>query len=350
MRDRTEEIVRRLAERAEEVCRHYLFNGRKVGAYWIVGDRRNAKGRSLYLHLNGPATGKGACGKWTDGATGEHGDLLDIIATAVGTDRHVDALAEADRFLGVCSPLLLKQDRQRGRAAARLFAAGRPIAGTPAANYLRSHCIDLAVAADALRFHPRCYCQVNDADQPIALPAMLAAVTDNDGRITGLMRTYLSADGSQKAPIDAPRRAMGVLSGNGVRFGPHAEVMAVGEGIETMLSLRMAMPTMSMIAALSAAHLAALVPPAQLRRLYIAADGDAAGRNAAARLAARLSAMSIKIVKLTPVRNDFNDDLIADGPDLLRARLAGQLLADDRQHFMNAGARQGRTSRNPSIQ
>ena len=68
---------------------------------------------------------------------------------------------------------------------------------------------------------------------------------------------------------------MGALAGNGVRFGPHAEVMAVGEGIETMLSLRIAMPTLSMIAALSAAHLAAFVPPVRLRRLYIAADSDA---------------------------------------------------------------------------
>jgi hypothetical protein len=168
---------------------------------------------------------------------------------------------------------------------------------------------------------------------------MLAAVTDNDGRITGLMRTYLSADGSQKAPIDAPRRAMGALAGNGVRFGPHAEVMAAGEGIETMLSLRMTMPKMSMIAALSSAHLAALIPPPQLRRLYVAADGDAAGRNAAARLAERLSALAIETIQLTPQRKDFNDDLIAYGADMLAAQLADQLTADDRQRFLSARGR-----------
>ena len=73
MRERTAEIVRRLAERAEDVCRHYLSNGRKIGGYWIVGDRRNAKGRSLYLRLNGPATGKGArgCGCGTGGGAAE---------------------------------------------------------------------------------------------------------------------------------------------------------------------------------------------------------------------------------------------------------------------------------------
>lgn len=31
--------------------------------------------------------GKGAAGKWTDAATGEHGDLLDLIAKARGLYR-----------------------------------------------------------------------------------------------------------------------------------------------------------------------------------------------------------------------------------------------------------------------
>lgn len=329
MRDRTEDIVRRLAERAEEVCRHYLSNGRKVGGYWIVGDRRNTKGRSLFLRLR--PSGPRAAGKWTDGSTAEHGDLLDIIATAIGSDRHADALAEAERFLGVRCTGSQPDQRPRGSAAARLFAAGKPIAGTPAAHYLRSRGIDPALAGDAVRFHPNCYYRGLDADRRVALPAMLAVVTDDAGRITGLLRTYLAADGSQKAPIDAPRRAIGALAGNGVRFGPSAEIMAAGEGVETMLSLRMAMPAMSMIAALSATHLSALTPPPRLRRLYIAVDRDNAGLNAAARLASRLTAHSIEAIELTPQRKDFNDDLIADGAYMLASLLADQLATDERQ-------------------
>jgi hypothetical protein len=56
--------------------------------------------------------------------------------------------------------------------------------------------------------------------------------------------------------------------------------MAAGEGIETMLSLRMALPDMPMAAALSAAHLAAILFPDTLRRLYIARDDDPAGDGA----------------------------------------------------------------------
>ena len=87
-----------------------------------------------------------------------------------------------------------------------------------------------------------------------------------------------------KAPVDTPRRAMGHLLGHGVRFGVASDVMAAGEGIETMLSLRCVMPTMPMVAALSASHLAAILFPPTLRRLYIARDDDPAGDGAVAGL------------------------------------------------------------------
>ena len=56
------ELARRLAECAEAVCRHYLSNGRRQGAYWTVGDVHNTKGRSLYVRFRGP----GRVGKWTE--------------------------------------------------------------------------------------------------------------------------------------------------------------------------------------------------------------------------------------------------------------------------------------------
>ena len=72
-----------------------------------------------------------------------------------------------------------------------------------------------------------------------------------------------------------------ICSGNAVRFGVVTDVMAAGEGIETMLSVRSALPDLPMIAALSANHLAALLFPATLRRLYVVRDDDPAGDFAA---------------------------------------------------------------------
>jgi hypothetical protein len=114
---------------------------------------------------------------------------------------------------------------------------------------------------------------------------MIAAVSDLDGRITGAHRTWLDSDGFDavrlgKAPIETPRRAMGHLLGNAVRFGVTRDVAAAGEGIETMLSLRCVVPGMPMMAALSAAHLAAILFPATLQRLYVAHDNDPAGNGA----------------------------------------------------------------------
>ena len=73
-------LARCLARDAEAVCRHYLSNGHRRGRYWVVGDVGNTPGRSLFVRLIGPDCGKGAAGKWTDAATGQHGDLLDLIA------------------------------------------------------------------------------------------------------------------------------------------------------------------------------------------------------------------------------------------------------------------------------
>lgn len=57
------ELSAKLAHQAEEVCRHYLSNGRKAGRYWLVGDAANTPGRSLYVRLY---DGHGPAGKWNE--------------------------------------------------------------------------------------------------------------------------------------------------------------------------------------------------------------------------------------------------------------------------------------------
>ena len=93
------ELARRLAREAEAVCRHYLSKGRREGRYWLLGDARNTPGRSMFVRLKGPESGRGAAGKWTDAATGEHGDLLDVIRESCGLLDFTDVAEEARRFL-----------------------------------------------------------------------------------------------------------------------------------------------------------------------------------------------------------------------------------------------------------
>ncbi|MDO5641691.1 MAG: toprim domain-containing protein, partial [Paracoccus sp. (in: a-proteobacteria)] len=261
----------------------------------------------------------GVAGKWTDAATGEHGDLLDIIRIRMGDVPFREVLAETRRFLAlppvvpIPAPRVAKPKAPSGsvEAAQRLFAVALPIVGTLAETYLRSRVITRIAGLDALRFHPRCYYRTGGATE--TRPAMIAAVTDNDGQITGVQRTWLARDSSAKAPLETPRRAMGRLLGGGVCFGVAGEVLAVGEGIETVLSVREAVPDLPVVAALSANHLAAFVWPQGLRRLYVLCDRDEAGERAGAVLARRAEAAEVEVVALSPRLRDFNEDLQADG-------------------------------------
>ncbi|MEO7170235.1 MAG: toprim domain-containing protein [Sphingomonas sp.] len=339
------QIAERLAENAEAVCRHYLSKGRKEGRYWLVGDVHNTPGRSLYVRLSASADGRGAAGKWTDAQSGDHGDLLDIIAVTRGCRTMREILDEARRFLSMPAPLppqgpplrRTKAPSGTAEAARRLWAASKPITGSAAASYLASRKITLLTGFDALRFHPRCYYRASHEDGPgvrAAWPAMIAAVTDLDGSVTGVHRTWLALGDGGKAPVAYPRRAMGNLLGHGVRFGRAGAVMVAGEGIETMLSLREAMPSMPAIAALSAAHLAAILFPAVLRRLYVARDDDPAGAGALAALSRRAMSTGIEVVPLEPRLDDFNDDLSAFGRGRLVAHLLDQLRPEDAESFL----------------
>uniref|UniRef100_E6VQ92 Uncharacterized protein n=1 Tax=Rhodopseudomonas palustris (strain DX-1) TaxID=652103 RepID=E6VQ92_RHOPX len=320
---------------------HYLSNGRRVGNYWQVGDARNASGRSMFVRLTGRDALRPA-GKWTDAATNEHGDLLDVIRESCGFDHFREVAVEARRFLSLprsvpeasCSHSSSPMPSGSPASARRLFAMSRPIPGTLAETYLRQRGITDLDSLTSLRFHPRCYYRPDRTAPTETWPAMIAAVTDLEGHITGVHRTWLDRDGCGKAPIDTPRRAIGHLLGNAVRFGVAGDVMAAGEGIETMLSVRSSMLTMPMAAALSAAHLAAMLFPAKLRRLYVVRDNDRAGDGAATILIGRGQAAGIEAIPLSPRRDDFNHDLRTHGLDQLRAMLKTQIAPEDVARFM----------------
>jgi Toprim domain len=110
--------------------------------------------------------------------------------------------------------------------------------------------------------------------------------------------------------------------------------MAASEGLETMLSLRVVLPYMPMVAALSSAHLAALILPAGVHRLYIARDNDRAGHRAAEALGIRANADGIDDLVLTPHAEDFNTDLCGLGPEALAASLRVQLTPKDVARFL----------------
>ena len=89
-----------------------------------------------------------------------------------------------------------------------------------------------------------------------------------------------------------------------------------------------------MVAALSAAHLAAILFPATLRRLYVARDDDPAGSFARDSLFDRARQAGIDALALSPKLGDFNDDLRLLDKQALRASVRTQLLPQDVARLM----------------
>ena len=94
-----------------------------------------------------------------------------------------------------------------------------------------------------LRFHPSVY--YREMDERRAKPGRRCSPPSPT--LTGTSPAS-SAPGSiphlpEKAPIADPRKALGHLLGNGVHFGVASDVVAAGEGIETMLALKSVLPT-----------------------------------------------------------------------------------------------------------
>ena len=141
---RAAELSQRLAQNVQAVCRHYLPAGRREGRYWMIGDVAGSPGRSLYVRLF--ETERGRIGNWVDAATGEHGDLVDLIRFNQRHTRLSETIDEVERFLA----LPPSDDHGGGttytkpakvgspQAARRLFAASRSLIGSVGAAYLRS--------------------------------------------------------------------------------------------------------------------------------------------------------------------------------------------------------------------
>ena len=323
------EIAAALGARAEDVCRRYLPRGRKQGRYWTVGDTSGAKGRSLFVRLAPP----GRPGKWTDAATAEHGDLLDLIRLHTGAASLRRAMDEALAFLSL--PPSAPADGgdhaggyDREEAARRLWRRCRPIDGTHAEAYLHARAIGRC-RFPALRFHPDLIHRGDDGIH--RLPALVAAVTGKNDVIEGVQRTWLDAKRPAKANLTRPRKALGRVHGRAVRFGESTSgaILLAGEGIETVLSLVTAVPGIHAAAALSAGSLGAFEPPQDLALLVIARDNDMEGGHAGNRLRRRCAEQGIPSIVIVSYQSDFNDDLIAFGEETLAARIA-PLIASSR--------------------
>ena len=189
--------------------------------------------------------------------------------------------------------------------ARRLWDSARPADGTLAARYLSRRGLPDLAASPALRFLPEC----RHKNSGLRLPAMVAAVRKADGSLSAIHRTYLQADG-QKAAVDPPKATLGPMWGGAIRLDALAPELVIGEGIESSASAG-ALLGLPAWAAYSAGNLSALVLPAEVRAVVIAADHDknGEGQRAAERAAMRWRAEGrhVRIAMPDLPGIDFND-------------------------------------------
>lgn len=205
-----------------------------------------------------------------------------------------------------------RQTEKRLAFARDLFAEGSSCEGTIAQRYLEEarciHGLRYAHMKHTLRFHPA----VLHTPSQAKLPAMLAQIRGVNGRALGVHRTYLNADGSDKAEVEPAKMMLGPSSGGAVRFGPDAPVIALAEGIETALSVTRA-SRLTTWATLSTSGLKGVIlpPPPSGEVVILCADNDDAGLAAAKITAARLEGEGrvVSVIHPQSPGADFNDVL-----------------------------------------
>jgi hypothetical protein len=187
----------------------------------------------------------------------------------------------------------------------------RPAAGTPVERYLSEvRCIDLKALVwipPSIRFHPA----LRHSPTGLDLPCMVSAVQAPDRRIIGLHRTWLTEQG-KKAPFGQNRMMLGQCGGGAVRLAAAPSSVMLAEGIETALAA-MQIFKRSAWAALSTGGLRTIILPAEIKTVFIAADGDAPGIEAAHAAAERFESegRTVRIETPSSPAKDWNDVVIA---------------------------------------
>lgn len=297
--------------------------------------------------------GRDAAGAWKDYATGESGDVFDLVGYLLGLREKIDAYWWALEFLGlgrgvvrsaedaVAARQRAERERLAGEARAGAEATAKsaalfkqwltlaPIAGTIAETYLREARripLDrLGSMPGALRLASALDHIDRDSGEVTSWPCMVAAMTRGT-KVVALHRTWLAPDGSGKAPVDKPKKMIGPTAGAAIRLsagvgglspskaaekgklGP----LGLGEGIETCLTVACARLDYRVWAAGSLSLMGLVEWPACASAAVLLGENDYSPQavEAFARVEARWRAMSQGrplVTVASQVGSDFND-------------------------------------------
>lgn len=340
------EIKTLLQARILDLINALQIEGYRAGRSWMGRNptRADNKPGSFLIYISGPRTGG-----WIDMATGDKGDVLQLIQYVHRMPKIGDAIRWAKDWLNyrdVPAPERQKMAaelaarraeaekreaeelaQERKRAFAHWLRSATEIRGTPAARYLSGRGIRFSVLPRpprALRFSS----QERYAETGERFPAIVALITDNAGTPLAIHRTFLAPDGSGKAPVKHARKVWPAgWDGGTIKLArgetglPPAEAAKRGlwdrlilcEGIEDGLSLAMACPEYRVWAAISLYNLANIRLPECCGEVIVAADNDWGKHGAEKQLQRAIEALGRQgrkvLVARSHVGKDANDAL-----------------------------------------
>lgn len=342
----------------------------KRGLYFTLNPGRADRSvGSFCIQMDGPKAGR-----WTDYATGAHGDVIDLIGLALGIDSPVGKIKAAREWLGLetedpatrrareahaerMKRARAEQAVRDEKAAARqreiargLWLSGQAdITGTPVAAYLAGRGIEIASLphlSGAIRYHPECrYYFDEEVSDPEtgevrtlhrwrAMPAMVCAIARKGAGVIDCHRTYLARhpDGRwTKADLPDAKKVFTDYTGGSVRLcgipgprggwtkldkAPEGSTVWISEGIENGLSLvalraLTGRPPAFVIAAGAVFNFARVDLPATVTEVVLAADNDS-GDQARAQLEAAVDAHRAKGRRVRIWRSDVPGEDLND--------------------------------------
>ena len=278
----------------------------------------------LYVHVRQNAQGGVACCPFHDDRNpsfsifanhtrfhchgcGVRGDVIDFVMRVHGVNFSQAITLLSEGTISMPEPITNDPSDNVDRVdeARSIFEQAVASEGTPAETYLRARGIKIPIPSSiryaVLQYHGRG-----------EMPCLVAALQNISGEVTGVQRTFLLPDGTDKAKVAKPKLSLGKVSGSAVHLDPNfgSGEAVVCEGLEDGLSLAQLMEASVWVAA-GASMLANMEFPISVTSIIIASDNDYTGMMAAKKAAEIFFGRGLPVRLFRPLDEfkDFNDEL-----------------------------------------
>jgi hypothetical protein len=303
------EICRALADRIVALAPYLLPGGHREGHEWRAGSVAGEAGHSLGVHLSGQKAGV-----WSDFATGESGDALDLVRAVLGVGIG-RALIWSRGWLGIergaaelpPRPALGPKSPDPDRWC-HSWRSACPIAGTLAATYFRARGLDYDdPKGGVLRFAER-RARKSPAGVLEHHPALLCALSDvRTGEQCGIINIYIQQDGRDRLRDQKGKTVTSRARGAAVMLSDFDEPTAglvLCEGVETGIAIYQS-ELRPIWACGGTGTLATFPVLGGIEALTIAADTDEPGQHAARALAMRWRQAGREVFIVPPPAGDW---------------------------------------------